>query len=176
MLNSEAKRWRLFKNGWSPTRFIWLPKLSRRLVWREWVRLGLESELAIMIGLILRNSRDNLVKGLSTFERATFNLQIVEVFDISEALLWLKSCHLNHAIIDSDCVLVVHVLNRSVVDNSKFSFLILDCLMLGTSFQHLCFCWVHQLADKATHSLSRLTRLMGMVDDKLWVYGVSLMA
>ncbi|MBA0655599.1 hypothetical protein Goklo_008068 [Gossypium klotzschianum] len=129
-----------------------------------------------MIGLILRNSRDNLVKGLSTFERATFNLQIVEVFDISEALLWLKSCHLNHAIIDSDCVLVVHVLNRSVVDNSKFSFLILDCLMLGTSFQHLCFCWVHQLADKATHSLSRLTRLMGMVDDKLWVYGVSLMA
>ncbi|MBA0787157.1 hypothetical protein Gotri_025287 [Gossypium trilobum] len=135
-----------------------------------------ENEQAIMIGLILRNSRDNLVKGLSTFERATFNLQIVEVFDISEALLWLKSCHLEHAIIDSDCVLVVHVLNRSVVDNSKFGFLILDCLMLGTSFQHLCFCWVHQSTNKATHSLSRLTRPMGMVDDKLWVYGVSMMA
>ncbi|MBA0688362.1 hypothetical protein Goari_006158 [Gossypium aridum] len=135
-----------------------------------------ENEQAIRIGLILRNSRDYLVKGLSTFERATFNPQIVEVFDISEALLWLKSCHLDHAIIDLDCVSVVHMLNRSVVDNSKFGFLILDCLMLGTSFRHLCFCWVHQSANKAAHSLSRLTRLMGMVDDKLWVYGVSLMA
>ncbi|KAK5775164.1 hypothetical protein PVK06_043033 [Gossypium arboreum] len=75
------------------------------------MRPGLENEQAIGIGLILQNNRDNLVKGLSTFERAALNAQIVEVFDINEALLWWKSCYLDHAIIESDCVSIVHALN-----------------------------------------------------------------
>ncbi|MBA0826077.1 hypothetical protein Goarm_010969 [Gossypium armourianum] len=67
---------------------------------------------------------------LSIFERVTFRPQLAEAFTIREALLWLKSNHYNHIIVGSDCALVVHALDRSIVDDSKFDCFISDCLML----------------------------------------------
>ncbi|MBA0583560.1 hypothetical protein Gorai_014412 [Gossypium raimondii] len=57
-------------------------------------------------------------------------VELAEAFTIREALLWLKSNHYNHIIVGSDCALVVHALDRSIVDDSKFDCFISDCLML----------------------------------------------
>ncbi|MFQ6625902.1 hypothetical protein Gotur_006399, partial [Gossypium turneri] len=56
---------------------------------------------------------------LSIFERVTFRPQLAKAFTIREALLWLKSNHYNHIIVGSDCALVVHALDRSIVDDSN---------------------------------------------------------
>ncbi|MBA0679640.1 hypothetical protein Goari_011397, partial [Gossypium aridum] len=71
---------------------------------------------------------------LSTFERVTFRPQLAEAFTIREALLWLKSNHYNQIIVGSDCALVVHALDRPIVDDSKFDYFISDCLMLSNLF------------------------------------------
>ncbi|MBA0848918.1 hypothetical protein Goshw_008702 [Gossypium schwendimanii] len=85
-------------------------------------------ELTVRVGLVLRDSRGVLIKGLSTIYKVTSSPQLAEAFAIREALSWLKSNHYDHIIVELDCVPVVHALNKSIVDNSDFDCLILDCL------------------------------------------------
>ncbi|MBA0820475.1 hypothetical protein Gohar_028354 [Gossypium harknessii] len=107
-----------------------------------------EDEHALGIGVIICDIRGHLIKGLTGFERASCSPKIVEAFAIKEALSWLKFWHLDHVVVESDYMSIVHALNRSVVNDSKSSCLISDCLVLGSSFQHLSFCWVRWLANR----------------------------
>ncbi|MBA0758945.1 hypothetical protein Gotri_021895 [Gossypium trilobum] len=50
----------------------------------------LEDEHALGIGVIIRDIRGHLIKGLTRFERASFSPKIVEAFTVKEALSWLK--------------------------------------------------------------------------------------
>ncbi|MFQ6623059.1 hypothetical protein Gotur_001918 [Gossypium turneri] len=50
-------------------------------------------EPTVRVGLVLRDSRGVLIKGLSTFEKVTFSPRLAEAFAIREALSWLKSNH-----------------------------------------------------------------------------------
>ncbi|KAH1113729.1 hypothetical protein J1N35_007107 [Gossypium stocksii] len=79
------------------------------------------------LGVVIRDNRGHLVKGLMGFERASFSPRIIEAFAVREALLWLKSWHLDHVIIMLDCMSVVHALTRPIVDDSEFGCLIFDC-------------------------------------------------
>lgn len=68
------------------------------------------------------------------FDKRVIDIWEGDIFTIRETLLWLKSNHYNHIIVGSDCALVVHALDRSIVDDSKFDCFISDCLMLSNSF------------------------------------------
>ncbi|MBA0677870.1 hypothetical protein Goari_019253, partial [Gossypium aridum] len=94
---------------------------------------------AIEVGVVIGDNHGHLVKGLTGFERAAFSPRIIEAFVVREALSWLKSWHLGHAIIMLDCMSVVHALTQPIVDDSEFGCLISDCLVLCSLFQHYLF-------------------------------------
>ncbi|MBA0851748.1 hypothetical protein Goshw_025213, partial [Gossypium schwendimanii] len=75
---------------------------------------------AIEVGVVIGDNHGHLVKGLTGFERAAFSPRIIEAFVVREALSWLKSWHLGHAIIMLDCMSVVHALTQPIVDDSEF--------------------------------------------------------
>lgn len=76
----------------------------------------LKTNMLSRLWVVIRDNRGHLVKGLAGFERASFSPRTVEAFVVREALLWLKSWHLDHVIIMSDCMSVVHALTRPIVD------------------------------------------------------------
>ncbi|KAK5834394.1 hypothetical protein PVK06_018272 [Gossypium arboreum] len=77
----------------------WQPPISGLFKYNVDVSVFVD-ELTVRIGLVLGDSRGDLIKGHLAFERVTFSPRLAEAFAIREALLWLKSNHYDHIIVE----------------------------------------------------------------------------
>ncbi|MBA0771305.1 hypothetical protein Gotri_019789, partial [Gossypium trilobum] len=111
-----------------------------------------EQEGATGYAVKVRGSTGYVLKSFLGFIYARFSLSIVEAFAIGEALSWLKSLTFDNIIVESDCLLVISALSRPSYDFSKSSVLLCGCLPMKNQFEHPSLCWIHQCANKATHS------------------------
>lgn len=67
------------------------------------------------------------MRSLSEFEKVLYGPCLVMAFSIRKALSWLKSIHMNNAIIESDYLTVVNALLNLSSDASRVGMLVHDC-------------------------------------------------
>ncbi|XP_073152214.1 uncharacterized protein [Henckelia pumila] len=83
-----------------------------------------------------------------------------EALSIREALKWIKNLQLSPIIVESDALVVIEALHRTVPDHSSLFLIIEDCKLLAQDVSSCSFVYVRRLVNQAAHTFARGTASM----------------
>ena len=105
-------------------------------------------------------ARDNtglLLEARSWFRHGIVDPTLAEVIGIREALSWIKTKDWATVILESDSLVCVQALRSGLTMDSYFGSFIQECRLLCLSLPHVSIFFVKRSANKAAHSLARVS-------------------